>query len=128
MLDTAKLVAFGATAHPRDAARFYRDTLGLRLRSEDAFALVFDANGMELRLQKVASLTAQPFTMLGWQVPDLDALLDTLGGRGVRCERFAGLEQDARGIWQAPSGARIVWFKDPDGNVLSAAQYPAGSR
>jgi catechol 2,3-dioxygenase-like lactoylglutathione lyase family enzyme len=126
MLDSAKLVAFGATSRAAEASRFYRDALGLRLRSEDDYALVFDANGVELRLQKVATVKPQPFTMLGWQVPDLDALLDTLGRRGVRCERFPGMGQDARGVWRAPSGARVAWFKDPDGNILSAAQYPDG--
>jgi catechol 2,3-dioxygenase-like lactoylglutathione lyase family enzyme len=124
MLDRETLVAFGATTDAARAARFYRDVLGLRVRSDDAFALVLDANGTELRLQKVESFSPQRFTVLGWQVRDLDATLAALAARGVSGERYAGLDQDDRGVWRAPSGARIAWFKDPDGNLLSVAQYP----
>jgi len=123
MLDRERLVAFGATVDAARAARFYGDVLGLRVRSDDAFALVLDANGTELRLQKVEALTPQRFTVLGWQVRDLDATLATLTARGVSAERYAGLDQDDRGVWRAPSGARIAWFTDPDGNLLSVAQY-----
>ena len=123
MLDHETLVAFGATSDATRAARFYADTLGLRIRSDDAFALVLEANGVELRLQKVESFTPQQFTVLGWHVTDIDARVAELTTRGVRFERYAWLEQDARGVWLAPSRARIAWFKDPDGNVLSLAQY-----
>jgi len=126
MLDHEKLVAFGATTDASRAARFYGESLGLRVRSDDAFALVLEANGVELRLQKVAAFAPQPFTVLGWQVRDLSTTLEALQGRGVRVERFPGMSQDALGAWDAPSGARVAWFKDPDGNVLSVAQYPAG--
>jgi catechol 2,3-dioxygenase-like lactoylglutathione lyase family enzyme len=125
MLANEKLVAFGATTNAERAARFYGDVLGLSRRSEDAFALVFEANGVELRLQKVAALAPQGFTVLGWQVRDVDAVLDALTRRGIRAERYPALVQDDRGIWSAPSGARVAWFKDPDGNLLSVAEYPA---
>jgi catechol 2,3-dioxygenase-like lactoylglutathione lyase family enzyme len=126
MLEAAKLVAFGATTDAARAARFYGETLGLPIRSEDDFALVLDANGVELRLQKVASLTPPGFTTLGWQVRDLETVLEALSRRGVQTERYSWLSQDALGVWDAPSGARVAWLKDPDGNLLSVAQYPAG--
>jgi catechol 2,3-dioxygenase-like lactoylglutathione lyase family enzyme len=125
MLANEKLVAFGATTNAERAAQFYGEVLGLSRRSEDAFALAFDTNGVELRLQKLETLKPQAFTVLGWQVRDVNAVVDVLTQRGVRAERYPGLEQDARGIWCAPSGARVAWFKDPDGNLLSVAQYPA---
>lgn len=124
MLANEKLVAFGATTNAERAARFYGEVLGLSRRSEDAFALVFEANGVELRLQKLESLEPRGFTVLGWQVRDVNAVLDALARRGVRVERYPALVQDARGIWSAPSGARVAWFKDPDGNLLSVAEYP----
>jgi catechol 2,3-dioxygenase-like lactoylglutathione lyase family enzyme len=126
MLGAAKLVAFGATTDAARAAGFYGETLGLAIRSEDDFALVLDANGVELRLQKVTSLTPPGFTTLGWQVGDLATVLEALSRRGVQTERYPWLTQDSRGVWDAPSGARVAWFKDPDGNLLSVAQYPAG--
>lgn len=125
MLRDAKLVAFGAITDSARAANFYVGTLGLTVRYEDDFALVLDANGVELRLQKVRALTPAGFTALGWEVRDVDAIATALEEQGISLERYRWLEQDARGVWQAPSGARIAWFRDPDGNLLSVAQYPA---
>jgi Glyoxalase/Bleomycin resistance protein/Dioxygenase superfamily. len=124
MLEDAKLVAFAATTDDARAAAFYRDVLGLPVRSDDAFAIAFDAAGTELRLQKVERFTPQPFTTLGWQVVDVRDVLRVLSTHGIQPERYPWLDQDADGVWSAPSGARVGWFKDPDGNLLSAAEYP----
>ncbi len=126
MLAAAILVAFGATTDGTRAAAFYGTVLGLPMRSDDAFAIVFDANGVELRLQKVERLTSQPITSLGWQVADIGQVLTQLAAANIRTERYVGLDQDAAGVWCAPSGARVAWFRDPDGTLLSVAQYPAG--
>src|SRR5262245_64855417 len=114
MLATEKLVAFAATTDARRALEFYATVLGLPIRSDDAFAIVFDANGTELRVQKVERLTPHPFTALGWQVADVAQVLARLTMAGVNPERYTWLDQDAAGIWQAPSGARVAWFRDPD--------------
>jgi catechol 2,3-dioxygenase-like lactoylglutathione lyase family enzyme len=123
MLSHARVTAFAATTHADRAVAFYRDVLGLTLVYNDDFAVVFDANGTELRIQKVERFTPQPFTTLGWQVTGIEAVVAALGKRGVRFERYPGMDQDASGIWTAPSGARIAWFQDPDGNLLSVAEY-----
>jgi catechol 2,3-dioxygenase-like lactoylglutathione lyase family enzyme len=134
MLGTHKLVAFAAI-RDRDAARkFYRDTLGLRLLGEDQFAMVFDANGTTLRLTPVPDWTPPKFTVLGWDVPDIEAAVTELEAAGVTFERFPWMkDQNAHGIWTSPSGAdvarvhagaRVAWFKDPDGNLLSVSQLP----
>ena len=127
MLTNAKLTAFAATTDAARARTFYGDVLGLALRSEDDFALSFDSGGVELRVQKVERFTPQPFTVLGWQVTDVADLARRLAAHGVSMERYPWLEQDAQGIWSAPSGARIAWFKDPEGNLLSVAEYPTGA-
>jgi catechol 2,3-dioxygenase-like lactoylglutathione lyase family enzyme len=123
MLNTSDVIAFVATAKPEQARAFYRGILGLALREEDPFALVFDANGVTLRVAKVQTLAAAPHTVLGWRVPDIRATVATLTRAGVVWERFPGLPQDDTGIWTSPTGARIVWFKDPDGNLLSLTQF-----
>jgi len=127
MLADAQVTAFLATTQGPRAAAFYGDTLQLRQLSDDDFALVFDLHGVELRLQKVKQFTPQPFTALGWQVRALRTTIAALAARGVTFERFPGLVQDAQGIWAAPSGAQIAWFRDPDGNLLSLAEYPLAS-
>jgi catechol 2,3-dioxygenase-like lactoylglutathione lyase family enzyme len=125
MIDSSKIIAFVATRHPDRARSFYQDVLGLRLVGDDPFALVFDANGTMLRVQKVEALDPARYTALGWEVPDIAAAVDDLIGKGVEFARYEGLGQDSRGIWTAPSGARIAWFQDPDGNTLSLTQFPA---
>lgn len=126
MVRDAKLVAFGATTDGVRAVDFYTKVLGLALRYEDEFAISLDSDGVELRLQKVEQFTPQTFTTLGWQVASLPDVLERLIPYGVVAERYSWLDQDAVGIWQAPSGARVAWFKDPDGNLLSVSQYPTG--
>ena len=124
MLNKSKIVTFIATKQPDSAKDFYEKTLGLRLVYDDAFAIVFDANGTMLRVQKVQELTPPNYTVLGWDVSDIQTEIKELLGRGVRCERYEWLEQDELGIWTAPSRAKIGWFKDPDGNTLSLTQFP----
>lgn len=118
-----KLVAFVATSDAARAKAFYGDTLGLRLISEDQFAIVFDANGTMLRITTVEKVAAAKYTVLGWQVPDVAAAARDLQRAGVELERYDGMTQDELGIWKSPSGARIGWFKDPDGNTLSITQH-----
>jgi catechol 2,3-dioxygenase-like lactoylglutathione lyase family enzyme len=122
MLNTAQLIAFSATADAAKARRFYEGILGFRVISDDAFALALDANGTLLRIQKVGSLSPPPFTTLGWQVADIASAVDELRALGIAFERYTGMAQDERGIWHSPSGARVAWFKDPDGNTLSLTQ------
>ena len=123
MLSQATVVTFVATARPEQAKEFYEQTLGLRLVYDDMFAIVFDLNGIMLRVQKVQMHTPPQYTVLGWDVKDLSAEVAELQARGVRCERYPGMEQDEAGIWIAPSGAKLAWFKDPDGNTLSLTQF-----
>jgi catechol 2,3-dioxygenase-like lactoylglutathione lyase family enzyme len=124
MLSQARLVAFVATADAARARAFYRDTLGLRLVSDEAFAVVFDAHGTQLRVTIAKEVTPAAYTVLGWEVPDIAAAIEALRTRGVEFKRYPGLEQDARAVWTAPGGTKVAWFNDPDGNVLSLAQHP----
>lgn len=123
MLGTQTLIAFAATTNSERSRAFYERTLGLQLVSDEPFALVFNANGTTIRVQKVGAFQPQPFTALGWQVDDINAAVAALKQRDIHCERFPGMEQDSHGIWVSPGGARIAWFKDPDGNVLSLTEF-----
>jgi catechol 2,3-dioxygenase-like lactoylglutathione lyase family enzyme len=125
MLAKAQLTAFLATTDSGRTRAFYLKVLALRLVAEDEFALVFETAGVQLRIQKVEHFTPHPFTALGWQVPDIGRSVRQLNNRGVRPERYPFLEQDEDGIWMAPSGTRVAWFKDPDGQLLSFSQAPS---
>jgi catechol 2,3-dioxygenase-like lactoylglutathione lyase family enzyme len=127
MLAQCAPITFLATAMPDRARTFYADTLGLRLVADDDFSLVFDLNGVPLRVQKVRTLQPQPFTALGWQVADAASTVASLRARGIVFERYPFLQQDGHDLWEAPGGARIAWFKDPDGNVLSLTEAGSAS-
>ncbi|MGA2185290.1 MAG: VOC family protein [Bryobacteraceae bacterium] len=124
MLGSHKLIAFLAVRNADTARAFYRDKLGLRLVSEDRFALVFDANGTMLRVVPVGEIPQVRWTVLGWEVPDIVAAAQQLEAGGVKLERFEWVK-DERGIWTAPGGDKVAWFKDPDGNTLSISQHTA---
>jgi catechol 2,3-dioxygenase-like lactoylglutathione lyase family enzyme len=122
MLADHPAVAFLATRDEGRARPFYEGTLGLRLVSDEPWAMVFEAGGTTLRIQKLDEFEPHTFTSLGWQVPDIDAAIAELAQRNVRFEHYRGLDQDERGVWRSPTGARIAWFRDPDGNTLSITQ------
>jgi len=123
-LSEQSIIGFVATSDADRAKKFYRDTLGLRLESEEMpFALVFDAHGTMLRVTIVKKVSPAGYTVLGWQVPNISAAAKTLQEAGVRFERYQGMEQDELGIWSSPGGGKVAWFKDPDGNTLSISQH-----
>ena len=123
-LGKAKLVCFGATASAAKAKAFYGDTLGLRLLEDTPFALVFDAAGTTLRIQKVERVAVAGYTALGWEVADIHAAVSALAKKGIRFQRYDGVTQDASGIWKSPGGTLVAWFLDPDGNTISLTELP----
>jgi len=124
MLTGAALVAFAATTDLARSHAFYGEVLGLRHVETTPFANVYDAGGTTLRVTLVERVAPAQYTVLGWTVPDVAAAMEDLGTRGLAFERYDGVDQDPAGVWTAPGGARIAWFRDPDGNVLSLTQMP----
>ncbi len=123
MLESMKLVAFVPTRDSDKARAFYEGALGLRFIKDDGFALVMDANGIMIRIAKMKDFTPAPFTILGWQVSEIENVVRSLRNREVQFEIFGFFKQDELGIWTAPTGDKVAWFKDPDGNILSVSQH-----
>ena len=128
MLEDKKLKAFIPTIEPEKARNFYMNVLGLKLVSEDHYGMEFYTNGVLLRVTTVNKLTPQPFTVLGWDVEDLPSMIVSLGKSGIKFEKYNYIEQDNYGIWTAPGGLKVAWFKDPDGNLLSLTEYTDSSK
>jgi catechol 2,3-dioxygenase-like lactoylglutathione lyase family enzyme len=123
-LSDHNIAAFVATSHPDRARKFYSDTLGLTLVEEQMpFALVYDAHGTMLRVTIVKKVNPAGYTVLGWKVPSIVAAAKSLSTACVRFEHYHGMEQDDLGVWTAPGGAKVAWFKDPDGNTLSISEH-----
>jgi catechol 2,3-dioxygenase-like lactoylglutathione lyase family enzyme len=123
MLGSTNIVAFVPIKDPDKARAFYEGVIGLRFVKDDGFALVFDANGIMVRMARVQQFTPMPFTILGWQVKEIEKIAAELQAEGVPFERFGFFKQDDLGIWTAPTGDKVAWFKDPDGNMLSISQH-----
>jgi catechol 2,3-dioxygenase-like lactoylglutathione lyase family enzyme len=123
MLGSINIVAFVPTKDRQRSRAFYENTLGLRFVKDDGFAAVMDANGIMVRIAEVPNFSPAQFTILGWQVTDIAKIVTGLQAKGISFERFGFFEQDALGIWTAPTGDKVAWFKDPDGNILSVSQH-----
>ena len=123
MLSSTNIVAFVPTKDADKARAFYEGVLGLRFVKDDGFAMVLDANGIMIRVAKMKDFTPAPFTILGWQVSGIENVVRGLQKKGVHFEIFGFFKQDELGIWTAPTGDKVAWFKDPDGNILSVSQH-----
>ncbi|PHR57667.1 MAG: glyoxalase [Robiginitomaculum sp.] len=124
MFSSVDVSVFLATTKRDACLNFFTKSLGLTLREENEYALVFDLKGVELRISKVSTFVPMPFTVLDWQVVNIYETMDLLENNKVRFEIFDKMEMDARCVWTSPDGTRIAWFKDPDGNILSISQRP----
>ena len=121
MLRDQPIQAFIATTDAERSRAFYEQTLGLEFVDDDGFALTFDCHGTTLRMPRVQQAVVAPYTVLGWQVPDVAAAVAELTSRGVAFERYPGMNQDEAGIWTPPGSGAVAWFKDPEGHLLSVS-------
>lgn len=123
MQKRSRLIGFLTTSDLSKAREFYEDILGLTYISENPFAIIFDADGTMLRIQKVDHVDRREYTVLGWSVDDIKKEIRTLNERGISFIRYKGMNQDGDGVWISPDKAKVVWFKDPDGNTLSLTEF-----
>lgn len=120
------MIGFVVSTNFHNAKEFYGHKLGFRQLTEDEWGMTFDANGSRIRVDRAEEFTAAPGTVLGWTVDDIRATIRDLMSRGVVFEQFKlpFMPQDELGVWTAPAGDEVAWFKDPDGNVLSVSKHP----
>jgi predicted enzyme related to lactoylglutathione lyase len=108
------------------AKQFYGETLGLGvtvLSEEFGVTSIQLAGGRDTVVYVKPDFTPATYTILNFEVDDIDATVDELASKGVSLERYEGFEQDEKGIARGP-GPHIAWFKDPAGNILSVLQQP----
>ena len=123
MLASQPIIAFIPTRDAALARTFYEGILGLRFVQDDHFALVMEASGTMIRIVRVGDFTPFPFTILGWQVTDIEQSVTGLITKGLAFKHYNLPGQSDAGIWTAPDGAKVAWFNDPDGNTLSISQH-----
>jgi catechol 2,3-dioxygenase-like lactoylglutathione lyase family enzyme len=112
----------GIAVDDMDKAReFYAGVLGLRTSEEYGLMWLHLAGGRDTLVYQQPDATPASYTILNFEVDDIDDAVDALVGRGVRFERYDHIKQDDRGIFR-DEGPYIAWFRDPSGNVLSVLQ------
>lgn len=124
MLASAKLIGFVPTTDSKRARDFYEGKLGFQFISDDQFALVMQAGESMIRIAKAGKFTPAQYTVMGWEVTDIEAAVKWLNSRGVEFEKYPFVQDRELGIWTTPNGDKVAWFKDTDGNVLSLSQHP----
>jgi len=103
------------------AREFYGDTLGLKttmLDEENGLMALNLAGGRDTLVYRKPDLAPANYTILNFEVDEVEAAVDELSARGVSFERYDGFDQDEKGIARG-NGPDIAWFKDPAGNILS---------
>jgi len=123
MLTVSKLVGFLTTTDYEKARAFYEGKLGFEFVSLDQFPLAMRAGKNMIRITKAETFQPAQGTVLGWEVDDVRAAVLWLSSRDVVTEKYAFIPDQELGIWTAPSGDQVAWFKDPDGNVLSISHF-----
>ena len=123
MFKLDKVIGFLPTKDAKRARAFFEGTLGLQFVSDDPYALVMHSGATTIRIAKVEDFAPVPYTVLGWEVENIELVVSDLKTRGVTFEKYPFIQDQELGIWQSPGGAKVAWFKDPDGNVLSVSQH-----
>jgi len=123
MLSAGKLIGFVPTKDSARSREFYEGKLGFKFVSDDQFALVMQAGESMIRIAKAGKFTPAQYTVMGWEVTDIEAMVKWLTDRGVAFEKYPFVQDQKSGIWTTPNGDKVAWFKDPDGNVLSLSEH-----
>lgn len=125
MLADAKATSGFAVPDTDAAQRFYGETLGLKVTvlDEENGVMALNLSGGDVFFYRKPDFVPATYTILNFEVDDVDSAVDELASRGVGFERYDGFEQDEKGIARGP-GPSIAWFKDPAGNILSVLQQP----
>ena len=123
MLASGKLIGFVPSNDSKRSREFYEEKLGFKFVSDDQFALVMQAGKSMIRIVKGAKFKPAQYTVMGWEVTDIVAIVKWLNERGVAFEKYPFVKDQESGIWTTPNGDKVAWFKDPDGNVLSLSQH-----
>ncbi len=123
MLASGKMIGFVPTTDYDRARAFYEGKLEFDFVSLDQYALVVSVGGHRIRIAKVPNFTPLEGTILGWEVNNIQTIVTWLRERGVSLEKYPFVEDRELGIWTAPTGDQVAWFKDPDGNILSVSQH-----
>lgn len=123
MLASKNLMGFVVTKDYDAARGFYEGKLGFEFLSLDQYAMVMKAGKSMIRIVRLRDFRAAQYTVLGWELENIEETVRWLTERGVVFEKYPFVQDRELGVWTAPNGDKVAWFKDPEGNVLSVSQH-----
>lgn len=123
MLASSKIVGFVPTKDSASARSFYEGKMGFQFVSDDMFVLVMRAGETMIRIAKAKDFTPAPYTVLGWEVSNIEQVVAWLQKRGVPLRSTPSFRIRSWESGRCPTATKVAWFKDPDGNVLSVSQH-----
>lgn len=102
---------------------FYAGTLGLKIKQDNEMGGILTVtipDEVNIIIYPKDDHTPATFTVLNFQVDNVDEAVDELTGKGVKFEQYdyGDIKTDEKGIMRG-NGPTIAWFKDPAGNILS---------
>ena len=123
MLANSKAFSGFSVNDVSEARKFYEATLGLRVSEDNGMLTLHIAGGRDILVYPKDDHTPASFTILNFPVDNVESAVDELTRRGVRFERYPGMDadMDEKGIFRG-GGPLIAWFTDPAGNVMSVIE------
>jgi len=116
-----------ATRDLAQAKAWYAAKLGWEPILEPEGTLVYQVGDSAFTVYKTVYAGSARNTVMNWNVPDVEAEVARLRGRGVTFEEYDfGEIKTVDGIMTDPTGGKTAWFKDPDGNTIGVVQAAAG--
>lgn len=123
-LSNSKIAAVAAVTDMDRAKEFFEETLALEPMgggAEGIEVMYACGDGTGLLVYPSPDHAGKgTATVAAWEVDDFDAETSALKERGISFEIYPGFDQDENGILDM-GGARVVWFKDPDGNTFAVS-------
>ena len=112
------------------AKRWYEDKLGLTPWMDlGSGGVIYRTGNSQFVIYETPSAGTGKHTLAGWVVPDIDATMEELRGKGVRFEDYALGDQGPtteNGVARDPNGGAAAWFTDSEGNILVINELPPG--
>ncbi|HEY4192403.1 MAG TPA: VOC family protein [Mesorhizobium sp.] len=118
MLKDKSSSAIVAVSNIEKARAFYRDILGLEIVDQSmGDVLVFRTGATSLVVYRSDFARTNKANAVVWDVGDeIEPITENLKGKGVVFEHYDDIER--KGDIHVAGEMKMVWFKDPDGNIL----------
>lgn len=119
MLGNSTAHAVVAVRDLEQAKKYYGETLGLKIKSENPGGILFASGNTDVFVYSSEFAGSNKATCVFWEVDDVDTCVSGLKAKGVTFETYDMPGVEREGDIHVMGPMRAAWFKDPDGNILN---------